>query len=701
MERARTRAICSFCVTWGVVLAAVSAGALPKDVGSGALFAKSADGSFETPLPLLETEVELKVTGMAVRARVVQRFRNPSDRWLEGIYVFPLPELAAVDHLDLRVGSRVIEGQIQEREEAKKTYTKAKREGRRASLVEQERPNLFTTRVANLGPGEEVEVAIEYQEALRYERGSYRLRFPMAVTPRFTPGPALPVIAPQPSPVSGITLVSTGAEHDQCIDFPVLHPDAGPAHPTRVRVELEPGFPLAELHSPTHVVAVYPKGADGAHLVELDDYPDRDFVLEWRPQAGAEPRAALFSETRGDRAYALLMVMPPDAEAGAASLRREVVFVIDTSGSMGGASIEQARASLLLALEQLDAGDHFNVIEFDDQTEKLFPASVPATPRHLELARRRVRGLRANGGTHMLPALAAALSGDAGHGDLRQVVFITDGSIGNEAQLFAAIERDLGRSRLFPVGIGSAPNGHFLSRAAKHGRGTHTLIANPGEVDAKMGALFAKLESPVLSDIEVLWNDEVQMWPHRVPDLYAGEPVVVTAELSRFAGDVVVRGRRGDRPWQVRLPLEPGEAQRGIGVLWARRKIAAGMEALALGADPDAVRVGVLAVALEHHLVSRYTSLVAVDVTPVRPLGELLASGPLPLNLPAGMQAPQVGALPQAGTPAALLRALGAVLMLVASGLGTAGRRRRRPMPDEAQRRRQRPMPADAQRRTR
>ena len=651
-----------------------AAAPLPEDVGGGGLFVRSGNGQAWQPLPRLESEVELSITGLVARARVVQRFANPSDRWLEGVYAFPLPELAAVDHLDMRVGQRVIEGQIQERAEARKSYEAAKRDGRRASLVEQQRPNLFTTSVANLGPGEEVEVAIEYQETLRYEEGVYRLRFPMGVTPRFTP-PDRPPAGGAPPAQSGITLVSTAAPEGTCIDFPVLDPAAGPAHPIHLRVDLEPGFPLAELHSPSHTVAIA-GDPDGRHTVELHDYPDRDFVLEWRPEAGSAPRAALFSESRADDHYALLMVMPPGAGSGAARLTREVVFVIDTSGSMGGASIGQAREALALALERLAPGDRFNVIEFDDDTRALFPASVPASREHLELARRRVAALRADGGTHMLPALQAALGGDSGHGDLRQVVFVTDGSIGNEAQLFAAIERDLGRSRLFTVGIGPAPNGHFLTRAARHGRGTHTFIANPSELDAKMGELFAKLESPLLSDIEVLWNDEVQMWPDRVPDLYAGEPVVVAARLPRFVGEVVVRGRRGDAPWQVRLPLEPGAPQRGLGVLWARRKIAAGMEALALGADAGAVRAAVIEVALEHHLVSRYTSLVAVDVTPVRPLAERLAGGRLALNPPAGWSAPS-GALPRGGTPAALLRGLGGVLLVLASGLGAVLRSRR------------------------
>ena len=655
--------------------AAPAALALPERPGSGALYVRGAQGDPWGSAPLLETDVELAITGPVARARVLQRFRNPSDRWLEGLYLFPLPESAAVDHLELRVGGRVIEGRIRERAEAKRHYERARQKGRRASLVEQERPNLFTTRVANLGPGEAVEVAIEYQQALVFEAGGYRLRFPMVAAPRFEPEPL-------GGGGGGITLVSTGAAGTagpeplgQCLDPPRLGPDELAA-PIRVHVDLAAGFPLAELYSPSHAVAVE-RDAWGHHRIFLDDFPDRDFVLVWKPEAGSQPRAALLSESSGEVSHALLMVMPPDATGAAPRLAREVVFVIDTSGSMGGASIEQARAALRVALDRLAADDSFNLIEFDDQIRVLFPSSVPASPSNLAVARRRVRRLQADGGTHMLPALYEALVRDGGHGDVRQVVFITDGSIGNEAQLFRAIERELGRSRLFTVGIGSAPNGHFLTRAAEHGRGTHTFIANPGEVDAKMGELLHKLESPVLSDIDVHWNDEVEMWPRRVPDLYAGEPLVVTAELARFAGDVIVSGRRGEQPWEVRLPLTPGRVQRGIGVLWARNKIAARMGALASGADPEQVRRDVLEVALRHHLVSRYTSLVAVDVTPVRPAFEGWLSEEVPLALPAGWDPRTVaGVLPQGATPGPFQRGLGVALLAVAALLAGSGRRR-------------------------
>ncbi len=640
-----------------------AAAAGPDEVGGGTLFVQRPGGGV-APLPLLQTDVDLKVTGMVARTRLVQRFANPSDVWVEGVYLFPLPEMAAVDHLDMRIGERVIEGQIRERAQARRSYEKARNEGRKASLVEQERPNLFTASVANIGPGELVEVAIEYQETVRYRDGRFRLRLPLVAAPRYVPGAAEDPAAATPA---ALPLPPTAAVPDAArIAGPLWNPDEGSHNRLRLRVELDAGVPLSSMASPTHVVFAQ-ELAVGRQRVYLEDLADRDFVLEWKPEPGSEPRVALFAEPNGPGADVLLMVMPPETGEAATRLTREVVFVIDVSGSMGGTSIRQARAALLLALERLAPGDRFNVIRFNDQHRALFSNGVPADAANLQRARAWVKGLDAGGGTDMLPALRRALDGDDGSGDVRQVVFITDGSIANEVELFRLLHADLGRSRLFPVGIGSAPNGYFLERAARFGRGTPTFIATPPEVQTKMHELFARLESPVLTDVEVLWGDAVEMWPERVPDLYLGEPVVVTARVPRFVGDVVVRGRRGRVPWEVRVPLAPGPPERGIGVLWARSKIAALMNSLATGAEPDAVRGAVLAVALEHHLVSKYTSLVAVDVTPSRPEREALRRSAVPSNRPAGWSA---GVLPRTATPAPLLRLLGMLMLAGATLLG-------------------------------
>jgi Ca-activated chloride channel family protein len=636
--------------------------ALPR-VTRGTLLARTgspgAPGGLQE-VPAVRTDVRIRIAGLVARAEVAQTFRNPTARWLEAVYVFPLPDGAAVDALRMRIGERLVEGEIRERAEARQAYQAAQAAGRKASLVEQERPNVFTTSVANVGPGEAVEVRIEYQEIVRYDQGDFRLRFPTVVGPRYIPGTA---------GIDGVPGTGWGVNTPEVPDAaritpPVRHPAEGPAAPVALTVDLDAGIPLRRVGSPSHPVTTTPASAT-RHTVTLADGAvpaDRDFELVWTPDVGAEPAAAVFTEWHDHERYALVMVLPPATAAGAARLPRETIFVIDTSGSMAGASIQQARLALDEALGALAPSDRFNVIRFSSTTRALFPASAPAGPAEVAHARRFVAGLRAQGGTEMLPALQAALEGDRAGGLLRQVVFVTDGLVGNEDQLFGYIHRALDRSRLFTVGIGPAPNAHFMTRAAQFGRGTYTYIGSPAEVAEKMGALFRKLEHPVLGDVGVSFGrPDVEAWPQRVPDLYVGEPVVLVARLGADpAAELRVAGRRGEAGWGAALRLDAGTDHAGIHKLWGRKKIAALMDRLREGGDPAEVRQAVLTVALAHHLVSAYTSLVAVDVAATRPDGAPGGTATVPVALPAGLVHEQIfGPLPQGATPAPLYLALG------------------------------------------
>jgi Ca-activated chloride channel family protein len=655
------------------------------DVGAGSLLLRTPEPGRFVPAPTVATEVHMRITGMVARVRVSQRFENPGRDWAEGVYVFPLPETAAVDRMRMRIGERVIEGRIGERAEAKKIYETAKKSGKRAALVEQERPNMFTSSVANIGPKDAVTVEIEYQESLRYRSGRFSVRYPMVVAPRFIPGE--PVRTEEAVPRfegSGWAAHTNQVPDASRITPPVLHPDEGSVNPVRMQIELNAGFPLAVLESPSHAIdaAEQSDGAFTVRLAEAQVTADRDFVLTWTPAAGAAPRAALFTEHLDGETYALMMVLPPEAPKGFQILRREIVFVIDTSGSMGGASIRQAKQALALAVERLRDGDRFNVIEFNSNTRALFdqprPASIMSKQRALEY----VASLDAGGGTVMLPALRAALARHGESGFVRQVVFLTDGAVGNEAALFREIHQNLGDTRLFTVGIGSAPNSHFMRKAAQFGRGSFTYIGSVAEVGEKMGTLFVRLESPVMRELSMEWPvdaAEVEVFPSRLPDLYAGEPLVFSARLPKAEGSVQIKGTRAGESWRTSLTLAGGSLQSGIGVLWARKKIAALMDTLSEGAEASAVRTAVIDVALRHHLVSRYTSLVAVDVTPARPQGDDVAKRAVPVNLPAGWQYDKVfGTPPPTATPATLHLLLGA-LLLFAGIIALAGTRRPNP----------------------
>jgi Ca-activated chloride channel family protein len=638
------------------------------DVGQGSLLFKTdAPGRF-VPAPVQRTEVEITVRGLVAEVEVRQRFSNPGDEWLEAVYALPLPPNAGVHAMRLEVGDRTIEGQIKERSLARTVYSQAKREGRKASLAEQERPNIFTTSVANIGPGEAVAVRLSYQQILEYDSGRFELRFPMVVGPRYIPG------SPTPREASGAGWAFDTEQVGDAsrITPPVLHPDRGSINRVRVSVTLDAGMPLEVLNCPSHAAQIQ-KVARGVHRISLDGVPaDRDFVLEWSPARGREPRAAIFTEELDGAYYVVAMVMPPgDTFTETVRLPREVVFVIDTSGSMGGTSIVHARDALILALEQLAPGDYFNIVEFDSSFTTLHPESVPAMPAAIDEARQWVASLDADGGTEMMGPLLASLEDTEAHTPLRQVVFITDGCVGNEDALFTVIERELGRSRLFTIGIGSAPNSHFMERVATFGRGDFTHIGTPSEVSLRMGELLAKLEKPVLADIELHWPDpDAETWPERVPDLYAGRPVVVTARLGTIHGELVATGVTANEAWETRTALSIGAARAGVNRLWARRKIAWLMDQRSRGIPEDTVRREVIELALAHRLVSRYTSLVAVDVTPTRPVDQKLHSLAVPTNLPAGWEHGKVfGTLPKGGTASRMHL----LVALIAVTLGLSG----------------------------
>jgi Ca-activated chloride channel family protein len=685
LESVATGAFVSLVLGLAVFIVATQAQAASQqgDVQQGTLFLR--DTTSKIAAPLLFTEVHIDVAGMTARVQVTQRFANPTPDWREGVYVFPLPEKAAVDHLRMQIGDRVIEGQIKEKQDARQTYEAAKADGRKATLVEQERPNLFTTNVAHIGPDEEIVVAIEYQQTLHYDAGSFALRFPLAITPRYIPGTAIAADVDTEPGMRGIGFAPpTDAVPDaDRITPPVVAPGAGAVNPVSISVNLNAGFPLAQLTSPYHAVRIDDVPGN-RYRVTLSDgvvRAARDFELKWTPDVGAVPGASLLTEERDGRKFALLMVLPPQAEGATNGTTREITYIIDTSGSMEGVSIDQAKEALLMALDRLRPGDSFNIIEFNSITRGLYPAPAQVDATTLAAARTFVKALRARGGTEMLPALAAALSTARAGEQMRQIVFLTDGAVGNENELLHLIERQLDDRRLFTIGIGPAPNTYFLKKAAEAGRGTFTFIGDVREVKEKMGALLRKIESPVLTDMNVVWPGGAVTYPGRLPDLYTGEPVLLTAELrpGLVRGDVALSGVRNGRAWGATLPLDTGTSESGIGVLWARDRIEALMDAKRNGAPADEIRRNVIEVALAHHLVSAYTSLVAVDVTPTAPAGTVSIKTALPTNLPEGLAFDAIfGGVPQTATPAPLLTLAGAMSLLVALVLYVYQRRRLR-----------------------
>jgi Ca-activated chloride channel family protein len=651
-------------------------GVLPGDMQAGSLLLKMQEGYVTATL--MNTDVLMNVNGLVARVAVRQEFRNEGKEWVEGVYVFPLPDKAAVDRMRLHIGERFIEGEIREKEQAKKEYERARDQGKKASLVEQQRANLFTTSVANIAPGEQVVVEIEYLEDLRYDDGTFSLRFPMTLTPRFIPGSPLP-----DRKGSGWSPDTTRVPDATLITPPMITASRG--HRVSLRANVDAGVPLEIIASRYHPVNIGEN--QGRYEVSLagNTVPmDHDFELLWRPVPSAAPRAMAFSEMIDGEPHYLFMVMPPtDADSQPVTMLREMIFIIDTSGSMHGVSIAQAKRAVMQALDGLRPGDRFNVIEFNSGMRPLFRKPVVADTTSVGGARDFVRALQANGGTNMRPALEVALKSAAPESHLRQIVFITDGSVGNEEELYSLIEQRLGSARLFTVGIGSAPNSWFMRKAAELGRGSFVIISALHEVREKMDGLFRKLEYPQVTNIDVAWpgGTLVESYPAVVPDLYLGEPVVIKARSSgefRSRDRVTISGDSAAGAWSRDLPLVGKDNDPGIAALWARAKIAALHDDERRGADADTTRKSIVETALAHHLVSKYTSLVAVDKTPVRHPGDPLSKEQVPNLLPYGQSMNAIFGFPATATPATLLQLRGITLILVALLLFAISHARRR-----------------------
>jgi len=372
----------------------------------------------------------------------------------------------------------------------------------------------------------------------------------------------------------------------------------------------------------------------------------------------------VLTEKLGEETYALVMVTPPARSP--LRLPRETIFIIDSSGSMEGASMQQAKASLLLALDDLKPGDKFNIIDFDSTARPLYNDSIFADAGHIAEAKQFVETIKADGGTEMLGALKAALPETVSTpaGTVRQVIFMTDGQVENEQELFSFIHARLGESRLFTVGIGAAPNSHFMRNAARFGRGTFTYIGDVSQSQARMSELFAKLDAPVMTSIDVRSSDtSAELWPERVPDLYQGEPLVVTMRVRDAGAKITLHGSIGNAPWTKELTLPPAGENQGIARLWGREKIESLMDHLSDGGQPQNVEAAVIGVALQHHLVSQYTSLIAIDQTPQ---GMNASCKPEALPVTDSSGAAEAGTLPQTATPAALLLVIGAMLVALA-----------------------------------
>jgi Ca-activated chloride channel homolog len=625
------------------------------EVGAGSLLMPSDQGY--TPFVRSQSEFDVQVNGLVSRVTLRQSFINPSRQWVEAVYVLPLPENSAVNAMRIRIGERVIEGEIKEKQEARRLYTQAKAQGMRAGLLQQQRPNLFSTQVANIGPHETIEVELTFLQTLRYDQGEFSLRLPMTLTPRYIPG--LSRLPESPEQVQGWAFPTAQVTDAHMITPPQTHHAAADQLQARVRIQVTPGYQVQQFQAPYHDIDVTRLSEVYQIRTRSEQVAmDRDFVLRWKPVAQQSPVAAYFSEQVSGRDHGLIMVIPPATADGISVAPRELILIIDSSGSMAGQSMLQAKQALHMALSRLRPQDRFNIIDFDSGYRTLFPHSTAASPAALRRAQGFVDGLVANGGTEMASPLRWALTqADAEHVDeeqleeeqadvIAQIVFITDGSVGNESALFELIHQHIAHKRLYTVAIGAAPNGFFMRKAAEFGRGTYTYIGSTDEVQSAMAELFGKIEKPALTQISVQVEGGAAEWyPQPVPDLFVGEPLLIKARFDQPPAAVSIAGRFAGQQWQTRLQLRSDQQAAGVATLWARAKVASLQDDGVRQGNAAMHRDAIVALGLEHRLLTPYTSFVAVDKTPVRPQDAAVQQAQIANRMPAGSRqpAPAVG----------------------------------------------------------
>ncbi|MBB1336889.1 marine proteobacterial sortase target protein [Pseudoalteromonas sp. SR44-2] len=614
------------------------------------------NGAPAGPAIILKSGANMTLTGLINHVVVTQTYQNENPFAVNARYVFPLPDESAVHAMTMRIGERVIKGQIDKKVEAEKKYEEAKKAGKQAALVRQQRANMFITNVANIGPGEQVIIELEYQEIIDYSSGTFAIRFPTTITPRY-------------HAISGEVEVSTQNQaHVNSLPTGWLSPvysiksstqnDNVPSSQFTLNIDIDVGLELVDISSKFHNVDVQ-NTAFGQYKIALNETNavNRDFLLEFKPLQKDQAQAAFFTQQfeNGDR-YGLAMLMPPgDHFTQTQRLPREMVFVVDTSGSMHGQSMEQAKKALFYALSLLDSDDSFNIIGFDNIVTPMSDKPLIANDFNLRRAERFIYSLEADGGTEIQGALNAVLDGSQFDGFVRQVVFLTDGSVSNEDALFKNIQSKLGDSRLFTVGIGSAPNSFFMRRASDIGKGSFTFIGSTSEVQPKMQQLFDKLAHPAITNVAL--SDEsgnsLDFWPSPLPDLYFGEPIMVAIKLNN-AKNLVLAGQTAQGPLSIKLSTQNSSNAQGIAKLWARQKI----KSLLLYNEQSVVKDEVQELALTHQLLSPFTAFIAIEQTQIKEVADQTAQATN--AVPQGMAM----RLPQTDGQSRLHILLGCILLL-------------------------------------
>ncbi|WP_334710175.1 VIT domain-containing protein [Nostoc sp.] len=615
-----------------------------KNQQLGGLYVQSPEGQ-QLVFPLKHTEVIAKIAGNLSRVEVIQSFENPFTQPLEAVYVFPLPDEAAVDDMEIKIGDRTIKGNIKKREEAVAIYEKAKQEGRTAGLLEQERDNIFTQSLANIKPGEQIDVTIRYTESLKFEAGNYEFVFPMVVGPRYIPG----------------TPIDSSGDTDQVPDASRITPPVVPEgmrsrHNINVTVEIDTGLPISQVRSPSHQLKIEHSGQIvRIQLAGEDTIPNKDLILRYQV-SGKETQSTVLTQADDRGGHFAIYLIPALEYSTDEIVAKDVVFLVDTSGSQSGDPLQKCQELMRRFINGLNPNDTFTIIDFSDRVRQLSPTPLPNAPENRAQAIAYINNLQADGSTEMLSGIRTAINFPTPVGRLRSVVLLTDGYIGNENEILAEVQQHLQpANRLYSFGAGSSVNRFLLNRIAEIGRGISTIIRHDEPTEEVAEKFYRQINNPVLTNIQISWQGDTEspvIYPKVAPDLFSEQPLVLFGrKQDRASGNLKISGiAAGGKHYEKTFHLifeETGNV--AVAQLWGRARIKYLMNQM-VSFETKAGVEAVTETALTYQLLSQYTAFVAVSDDVRVESGSEYLSMQVPVEMPEAVSYQGVfGSLPAGG----------------------------------------------------
>jgi len=599
-------------------------------------FVKSSDPELDQ-LPLKSTRVTAQISGVIANVTVVQHYRNEGRRPIEARYVFPGSTGAAVHALNVRLGDRLIEAKIREKQQARIEYQKAKSEGRTTALLEQERPNVFAMNVANILPNDDVLVELHYTELIAPTDRKYQFVFPTVVGPRYAGAGTAPIAQGG----SGV--------------FPAIpyHPE-GVASQSKFELEVQFDSPLAvtDITSSTHAIKVTGAGYRHGHVTLDTGKPgnDRDFILDYR-LAGDRTAGGLKLYAGPDENFFVAVIEPPKVIQPAEINPRDYIFVVDVSGSMHGFPLDTAKELLRKLIGSLRPTDTFNVMLFSGSNRMLNEYSIPATPANIEAALRTIDGQQGGGGTELVPAIRRVLALPKAPELSRSIIVVTDGYVSFENEVFALVRRNLNNANLFAFGIGSSVNRHLMEGLARAGQGESFIVTRPEEATRQAERLRKMIDSPVLTRLQARFEgiEAYDVEPSVLPDVLAGRPVVIMGKwrstYRRVAATLQLSGQKANGPWKQTIRTNDVSTEAvELEKLWARSRIRQLTDDEALTGTGE-LKPAITQLGLKYSLLTQYTSFIAVDkvVRNQGPVDTVNQPSPLPAgvgNLAIGAEVP-------------------------------------------------------------